>query len=182
MQEMSHYGCVQLNKNQIDQLTKNVFSQHEKGYWITNRDFIGKNANVLAKSIGLSLTDDIRMLYGETSADHLFVQEEQMMPFLPIVQVTNVDDGIEKSIQAEHGFQHTASIFSNNLETITKFTKAIDTDIVVVNGPTLGGNGGMAGEAYFSHTIASPTGEGICRPRDFTRVRRMAVYNSLQQV
>ena len=182
MSAMTKYGAVLLNANQIKNLTAQVFSKNDKGGVVTNRDFIGKNANVLANAVGLSLSDDVRLLYGETGADHLFVKEEQMMPFMPIVKVKSADEGIALSVQAEHGFQHTASIYSNHLETITKFTRAIDTDIVVVNGPTLAGNGGYAGEAYFSHTIASPTGEGICRPRDFARVRRLATFNSLQIV
>jgi len=30
------------------------------------------------------------------------VQEEQMMPMLPIVRVKSVEGGIERSLQAEH--------------------------------------------------------------------------------
>jgi propionaldehyde dehydrogenase len=71
-------------------------------------------------------------------------------------------------------------IHSNNLNTITKFTRALKTNIVVVNGPSLAGNGGFSGEGTFSHTIAGATGEGICTPKDFARVRRLAVYGSLQ--
>jgi len=70
-------------------------------------------------------------------------------------------------------------IHSNDLKTITKFAQAVDTSIVVVNGSCLVGNGGMAGEGTFSHTIASPTGEGICTPRHFARMRRLSVNKTL---
>ncbi len=73
-------------------------------------------------------------------------------------------------------------IYSNDLDTITAFSKVVDTDVLVVNGPSMAGNGQPAGEGYFSHTIASPTGEGICTPRDFARVRRICTYNSLRSV
>ena len=73
-------------------------------------------------------------------------------------------------------------IHSNDLGHITRFTKMMDTDIVVVNGPSVAGNGPNAGEGYFSHTIASPTGEGVCTPRNFARVRRLSLYKSLQIV
>ena len=63
---------------------------------------------------------------------------------------------------------------------ITAFNKAVDTDIVVVNGPSLAGLGGYAGEGTFSHTVSSPTGEGICTPRNFARVRRLALYKAFQ--
>lgn len=180
MTTMEEFGAVRLNRTQISQLESQVFSRNDKGHVVTGRDFIGKNANVLARAIGMQLSDEVRLLFGETSFDSLFVQEEQMMPFLPIVRVKDATEGIKLSVKAEHGFKHTAMIYSNNLDVITKFNKAVDTDIVVVNGASLAGNGGYAGEAYFSHTIASPTGEGIATPRDFARIRRLAMYKSLQ--
>ena len=182
MQEMEKRGAVRLNTSQIDTLTKQVFSKNDRGQTTINRNFIGKNASVLAKAVGLQIADDVRLLFGETQFENLFVQEEQMMPFLPIVKVRDVKEGIEKSVAAEHDFGHTAMIYSNNLDNITQFTKAIDTDIVVVNGPSLAGNGGYGGEAYFSHTIASPTGEGVCSPRNFARIRRLSFYKDLQIV
>jgi acyl-CoA reductase-like NAD-dependent aldehyde dehydrogenase len=180
MQAMANAGAVRLNAAQIEMLTAKAFGKNDKGQVFVSRDLIGKNANVLAAIAGLTLPDQVRILYGETDKNHLFVQEEQMMPFLPIVRCPSVEQAIEWSVEAEHGFGHTAMIYSNHLETITRFTRAIDTDIVVVNGPSGAGNGGYSGEGYFSHTIASPTGEGICTPRDFARVRRLAIYENLQ--
>jgi acyl-CoA reductase-like NAD-dependent aldehyde dehydrogenase len=182
MQAMKDAGAVHLNAAQIDSLTKNAFNKRDNGQLVVSRDYIGKNASVLAKGAGITVSDSVKMLFGETSSDHPFVQEEQMMPFLPVVRVKDVNEGIELAVQAEHNYEHTAAIYSNNLDNITRFTKAINTDIVVVNGPSLAGNGGYGGEAYFSHTIASPTGEGICTPRHFARVRRLAMYKSLTQV
>ena len=179
MKTMEEFGAIRLNAQQIDSLSGQVFS-HKNGHVVTGRDFIGKNANVLAKAIGINLPDDVRLLFGETNFDNLFVQEEQMMPFLPIVKVRDANQGIEFAAKTEHGFKHTAMIYSNNLDVITKFNKVLDTDIVVVNGASYAGNGGYEGEAYFSHTIASPTGEGICTPRNFARIRRLAMYKSLQ--
>ncbi len=179
MRTLLEFGAVQLNSQQIDVLAGQVFST-KNGHIVTSRDFIGKNANVLARVVGLNLSDDVRLLFGETTFDHPFVQEEQMMPFLPIVKVKDAKEGIELSAKAEHGFKHTAMIYSNNLDVITKFNKVLDTDIIVVNGASYAGNGGYEGEAYFSHTIASPTGEGICTPRNFARIRRTAIYKSLQ--
>lgn len=179
---MEEQGAVRLNPNQTASLTQKAFSKNQKGQVTVGRDYIGKNASVLAEAAGLNMGDEVRLLIGETDFDHLFVQEEQMMPFLPVVKVDSVEQGIEYSVRAEHGFQHTAMIHSNDINTITQFTKAIDTDIVVANGSSLAGNGGYGGEAYFSHTIASPTGEGICTPRNFARIRRLATFRALQQV
>jgi acyl-CoA reductase-like NAD-dependent aldehyde dehydrogenase len=179
MKVMERAGAVRLQKPQIEQLAEKAFLKNDKGNVYTNREFIGKNASVLAKAVGLNISDEIRTLFGEAEFSCLFVQEEQMMPYLPVVKVRDVDEGIRFSVEAEHAYGHTAMIYSNNLNNITKFAKAIDTDIVVVNGTSLAGNGGMSGEGYFSHTIASPTGEGICTPRNFARVRRISFSGSL---
>lgn len=182
MQALTYAGAVRLNAAQIEALTQQAFQRNEKGEQVVVRDYIGKNARVLAQTAGLSISDEVRLLFGETTAGHPFVQEEQMMPFMPVVRVKSIAEGIEQCVQAEHHFGHTAIIHSNNLKAITQFTKAIDTDIVVVNGPSLAGNGPKAGEGYFSHTISSPTGEGVCTPRTFARIRRLAVYGALQLV
>ena len=180
MQMMAKFGAVRLDDSQMNNLERQIFSKNDKGNIVTGRDFIGKNASVLAKAVNLTLGDEVRLLYGERSFDSLFVQEEQMMPFLPVVRVRDAKEGIRLAVEAEHEFKHTAMIYSNNLDTITEFNKAIDTDIVVVNGASLAGNGGYTGEAYFSHTIASPTGEGIATPRNFARIRRLVTYRNLQ--
>ncbi len=183
MQEMQTAGAVRLNETQIKALTEKAIPVSEKNREpYPSREFIGKNANVLAKAAGLDLSDDVKMLFGETGFDHPFVQVEQMMPFLPVVRVKSAEEGIELSYRAEHNFGHTAIIHSNNLDVITRFTRKMDTDIVAVNGPSLAGLGPKAGESYFSHTLASPTGEGVCTPRNFARVRRLAMYKSLQIV
>jgi acyl-CoA reductase-like NAD-dependent aldehyde dehydrogenase len=182
MNTMSQAGAVRLDKRQIGMLTEKAFEKGKDGHFYPGRHYIGKNANILGRAAGLDLSDDVRILFGETEFEHLFVQQEQMMPFLPVIKVRDREEGIRLAAKAEHKFGHTAVIYSNHLETITRFTKAIDTDIVVVNGPSLAGNGPRAGEGYFSHTISSPTGEGICTPRNFARVRRLSIYKSLQIV
>jgi acyl-CoA reductase-like NAD-dependent aldehyde dehydrogenase len=182
MDAMGQEGAVQLNASQIEALSSQVFSKTQSGKWAVSRDFIGKNAAVLAAAVGLNLTDEVRLLYGEVDFDHPFVEEEQMMPFMPVVRTRDVKEAMRLAFEAEHRFGHTAMIHSNDLEAITEFCKLIDTDIVVVNGNSLAGNGPPAGEGYFSHTISSPTGEGICTPRDFARIRRICTYNSLRIV
>jgi acyl-CoA reductase-like NAD-dependent aldehyde dehydrogenase len=180
---MQQAGAVALNRLQVQALTERVFSREANGGWRLNRELVGKNASALAKAAGrLTVSDDVRILFGETEFDHPFVQEEQMMPFLPVVRVRDAREGIELAVRAEHGYRHTAMIHSNNLETITEFAKALNTSIVVVNGSSLAGNGPPAGEGYFSHTISSPTGEGVCTPRDFARIRRICVKGALRIV
>ncbi len=46
--------------------------------------------------------------------------------------------------------------------------------ILVANGPNYAGLG-QSGEGFTSFSIASPTGEGLTRPRTFSRIRRVTV-------
>ena len=39
-----------------------------------------------------------QLLVGETKADHIFVQQEQMMPFIPFVRVRNVEEAMDLAI------------------------------------------------------------------------------------
>jgi aldehyde dehydrogenase len=119
------------------------------------------------------------LLFGETDGKHPFVVEEQMMPFVPIVRVKTVEEGIELSKVAEHNYKHTAIIHSHDVENITAMGRALDTSIFVKNGPCMTGLG-LGGEGYLSYSIATPTGEGVTNPGTFTRVRRCVMVDNLR--
>jgi acyl-CoA reductase-like NAD-dependent aldehyde dehydrogenase len=182
MDAMARAGAVRLTRDQVKALAAKAFPENEKGEVTTSREFVGKNASVLARAAGLSIGDEVRLLFGEADFDCLFVQEEQMMPYLPVVRVKDVEEGIAMAKKAEHRYGHTAMIHSNNLETITRFGRTMNTSITVVNGSSLAGLGGMAGEGTFSHTVSSPTGEGVCTPRHFARIRRLVFSGTLDFV
>ncbi len=71
------------------------------------RDLVGRDVSELAAAAGVSVPAGTDLLFGETKADHAFVVEEQMMPFVPIVRVPDADAGIAASVEAEHGYRHT---------------------------------------------------------------------------
>lgn len=173
---MVQYSAHELDANQIEALAKEAFVMGPDGEPAANRELVGRCAWVLAERIGLKVGESLRMLIGETSADHIFVQEEQMMPFLPIVRVRDVDEGIRLSIISEHGYKHTAIIHSRNIENMHKMACAVDTTIFVKNGPSFAGVG-LGGEGFGTYSIAGPTGEGLTSPRTFTRARRCALVD-----
>ncbi len=172
-------GNVRLSPQQMNQLTDKALTLEGKHYLI-HRDYVGRNANVLAKAIGLNLSEKVPLLFGETERNHPWVVAEQMTSCIPVVKVRNFEDGLLAAQKAEHRFKHTASIFTNDMKRATKYTKALDCDIHVINGGTLRGDGGDLGEGYFSHTVATPTGEGICTPLDFCRKRRIMISGSMR--
>ncbi len=179
MAEMGKAGSVLLNVMQIDKLADMAFQKDEKGQLILNRDLVGQNADKLADLIHLTVPDGTVMLYGETGNDHIFVREEQMMPFLPIIRARDFEDAIELAYQSEHGYGHTAIIHSNNMERVTRFIKRMRCCINVVNGASPDALNPLTTGGYTTHTVASPTGEGVTVPRTFTKIRRITINHSM---
>ena len=64
--------------------------------------------------------------------------EEQMMPFLPIVRVKSVEEGIARSLEAEHNYKHTSIIHSHDVENMTAMARALDTTLVYQERPVHG--------------------------------------------
>lgn len=173
---MVQYSAYELNAQQIDALSQVAFVDGPDGHPMANRELVGRNASVLGERIGLKLDDSLRMLIGETDANHVFVREEQMMPFLPIVRVPNIDQAIREAVISENGYGHTAIIHSRNIENMHRMARAANTTIFVKNGPSYAGVG-LGGEGFGTYSIAGPTGEGLTSPRTFTRQRRCALVD-----
>jgi aldehyde dehydrogenase len=184
MSEMQNNGAVKLNSSQLDALTKAAFTFKEGqgggcAHASVNRDFIGKDPGVLAAAAGINLPAGTQLLFAETDANHPFVVEEQMMPFLPIVRVKSLEEGVERSLVAEHGYKHTAIIHSHDIRAMTTMGRALDTTLFIKNGASMAGLG-LGGEGYLSYSIATPTGEGVTNPRTFTRTRRCVMVDNLK--
>lgn len=176
---MLERGSYELSPYEIEALTKVAFKT-EGGVGCPtrtmNRELVGRDPVVLARAIGLDIDPATRLLIGETAFTHPFVQEEQLMPFLPIVRCRDVDEAINFALQAEHGYGHTAVIHSKNIENMSRMAHAMNTTIFVKNGPSYAGLG-VGGEGYTSFSIASPTGEGLTSARTFSRQRRCTLVD-----
>jgi propionaldehyde dehydrogenase len=163
---MQENGAVLLKGRDVERLRKLVIHDGH-----TVRERVGRNASTYLDDLNISYTGDPRLIIAEVKADHDFVQHELLMPILGIVRVPNVDVAIEEAMKAEHGFRHTASMYSRDLDALHKMANAFDGSVFVKNAPNYAGLG-FGGEGYTSFTIASPTGEGMTTVENFTRVRR----------
>jgi len=180
---MRRAGAYQLDAAAIDKLTRAAFTFEGGGGGCArahvNKAFVGKDVSVLAAAAGVSVPASTELLFGETDENHAFVVEEQMMPFIPIVRVPNVDAAIAAAVKAEHGYRHTAVIHTQNVETATRMARVMNTTLFLHNAASPASLG-VGGPGYFSHTIATPTGEGITTPLTFTRERQMVVGSALR--
>ncbi|WP_333677205.1 aldehyde dehydrogenase family protein [Muricomes intestini] len=176
--ELMHYmvneqGCYLASKEEQDALTAVVMKDGR-----LNRHCVGRDAKTLLGMIGVSVPDNIRCIVFEGPKEHPLITTELMMPILGIVRAKDFDDAIEQAVWLEHGNRHSAHIHSKNVDNITKYAKAIDTAILVKNGPSYAALG-FGGEGYCTFTIASRTGEGLTSASTFTKRRRCVMTDSL---
>jgi acyl-CoA reductase-like NAD-dependent aldehyde dehydrogenase len=103
------------------------------------------------------------------------------MPVIPMVRVDDTDRAIDFAVEVEHGFRHSASMHSTNIDKLSRMARVINCSLFVKNGSMFNGMG-FGGAGYTSFTIASPTGEGFTRARHFTRERRCVLVDNFRIV
>ncbi len=182
--EMQKVGAYKINTEEARRLADIVLveTKNPKTGIIkktVSRECVGRDAKVLLAKIGITVSDDVRCIIAETDFEHPFVQNELMMPILPIVRVPNIDVAIDMAVKAEHGNRHTAHMHSKNIDNLTRFARAVETTIFVKNAPSYAGIG-FGGEGHTTFTIAGPTGEGLTSARSFTRYRRCVLSESFR--
>jgi propionaldehyde dehydrogenase len=188
--QMQRSGAYLIARQEVERLLPVIMTakseaaagsvQTGKAYGI-NKDYVGKDAQCILRKIGIEVPASIKVVICEVAPDHPFVIEELMMPVLPVVRVSDIYAAIELAVKVEHGNRHTAVIHSKNVDTMTRFAKAIETTIFVKNAPSFAGIG-VGGEGFSTFTIAGPTGEGLTSPRSFTRQRRCVLVDALSIV
>jgi acyl-CoA reductase-like NAD-dependent aldehyde dehydrogenase len=176
--EMKRNGAHELNAEQTDRVTRLAIADagrpgHEGA---ANKAYVGKDAAVIARAIGVEVPPETRILLCEVGRDHPLVWTEQLMPVLPLVRVSSADEGIDLALACEHGFRHTAVMHSRNIEKLSRMAKVMNCSLFVKNGSAFNGLG-CGGAGFTSWTIASPTGEGLTRASTFSRERRCALID-----
>ena len=182
-ENLSRAGAIVLGAHQTEQLKKLII-ETDKGprkHGAINRKYVGKDAAVILRDAGIACPPDKRLAVCEVDADHTFLWTELMMPVLALTRVRHVDEAIDFAVEVEHGYRHTASMHSRNIDKLHAMARACDCSIFVKNGPNAAGLG-WNGEGPTSFTIASPTGEGMTTAKSFTRIRRCTLVDRFRIV
>jgi acyl-CoA reductase-like NAD-dependent aldehyde dehydrogenase len=179
--QMAVHGAVELSGRQAEAVARVAIV--EPGgpgrHGVPNKDLVGRSAHLIARTAGVEVPADARILLLEVGREHPLVWTEQLMPVLPLVRMPSADAAIEFAVQVEHGYRHTAMIHSHDIERLSRMAKLMDCSIFVKNGPCTAGLG-SGGAGYASFTVASPTGEGVTRARTFTRERRCTLVDAFR--
>ena len=182
-EHFGRHGALVLAPHQTETLRR-LLLEKENGprqHAVIQRKYVGKNVDVILREAGIPCDPSKRLAVCEVDNDHPFLWTEMMMPVLPLTRVRTVDEAIDFAILVEHGFRHTASMHSRNIEKLSRMARECNCSIFVKNGPNLAGLG-YGGEGPTSFTIASPTGEGMTTARSFTRLRRCTLVDAFRIV
>ena len=171
-------GGYFVTDRQRDRLEHLVLANDGKS---ARKDWIGRDASKILEAIGGQSSPSIEVLLVESDESSPFVQGELLMPVLGFVRVRSADEAIAMAKRVEHGFGHTAAMYSRRVDRLHAMARTIDTSIFTKNAPTYAGIG-LGGEGYTSFTIASPTGEGLTNARHFTRERRCTLVDAFRIV
>lgn len=142
---------------------------------------IGRDASVILDKAEVSYAGDPRLVIMEVDQTHPLVMKEQLLPVIPFVRVSDFEAAMKLAKTVEQGFRHTAVIHSQDVKRITRYAKELKVDIMVANAPSWSGLAVKA-EGHYTHTIASPTGEGVCTPKTYTREQRTVLVGALYTV
>lgn len=180
---MLQHNAVLIERSRLPQLEQTIFTKMAgpRGHAEINRAFIGKNAEIILRKMGMSVPSTVRLGIVEVDENHPLMWTEQMMPILPIARVPNVDYAIDLAIQMEGFNRHTFIMHSRNIDKLSRMAKECNASIFVKNGRAVAGLG-YGGEGFTSFTIASPTGEGLTTARTFSRWRRCVLVDHFRIV
>ena len=144
-----------------------------------NRDFVGRNAQVILEKIGYKVGANIRIILVETDEMHPFAQEEMLMPILPLIRAADFNEAFAMAKRLEHGFRHSACIHSKNVDNMSRMAREMQTTMFVKNSASLASIG-VGGDCPTAFTIATATGQGPTTPASFCRVRRCVLHGSFR--
>jgi propionaldehyde dehydrogenase len=173
---MFENGAYELkDKKEIELLERTILNDDHT----PNKNFVGKDATYILEKIGMKVPASVRLIIVETTEDHPFAQEELLMPVLPMIRVADFNDALAMALRLEHGFRHSAVIYSTNIDHMSRMAHEIDTTMFVKNAPAYCSLGADS-DCPVTLTIATATGQGATSPESFCRMRRCVLSGAFR--
>ena len=144
-----------------------------------NKDYVGKDATYILEKIGIRVPSSVRLVLVETDENHPFAEEELLMPVLPMIRVPDFETGLAMAKRLEHGFHHSAVIYSTNINHMSIMAREMETTMFVKNAPAYASLGADS-DCAVTLTIATTTGQGATSPTSFCRLRRCVLNGAFR--
>ncbi|MDX2473976.1 MAG: aldehyde dehydrogenase, partial [Candidatus Krumholzibacteria bacterium] len=131
LKQMGANGAYLVDQSELRRLEKVIFDEFPgpRTHGTINKKWVGKNADVILAEIGVRVGPEVRLVIADVPEDHPLVWSEQLMPVLPVVRVSDVNRAIDLARESEHGFGHSASMHSRNIENLSRMARTINTSI-----------------------------------------------------
>ena len=169
----------ELTSGEMDRLASAAIKKGGRGVEpVLNRDFVGKDAAIIAGMLGISVSSKVRLLWGLVDVEHPYMWTEQLMPVLPFAETGDIERSIDLAVEMEGGNGHTAVMHSQDVSRLTRMARKAGCSIFVKNGPSYMGLG--MGEGFATLSIATPTGDGLVSARHFTRPLRCVLVDNFR--
>ncbi len=99
MDQVADYLILQMEKNgaylvQDEGVIQKMIDMTIMENGAPSRKFIGKDANYILAEAGIKVDFDVRVIILRADKIHPFVVEEMLMPILPVVTVSDFDEGL----------------------------------------------------------------------------------------
>lgn len=173
---MLQHGAHELkDRSEIERLERLILNENGS----VNKAFVGKDATYILEKIGIKVPASVRFVLVETDENHPFAQEELLMPVLPMIRVADFDEGLAMAKRLEHNFQHSAVIYSTDIDHMSVMAREIKTTMFVKNAPAYASLGADS-DCPVTLTIATATGQGATSPASFCRMRRCVLNGAFR--
>jgi acyl-CoA reductase-like NAD-dependent aldehyde dehydrogenase len=78
---------------------------------------------VIGRQIGIRFPTSVACCSPKLPEEHPFVQHELLMPVIGLVRYPDVTAAIAGAVRCEHGFGHTAVMYSQNIEALSAMAR-----------------------------------------------------------
>ncbi|MFH1653578.1 MAG: aldehyde dehydrogenase family protein [Pseudomonadota bacterium] len=158
--EFEDQGAYFLSDEEIDKISP-ICINPETG--LMNPRIVGRSANVLAELAGISAPKGTTCLIAkQTHIGHEYpLSGEILAPILAWYIADGFDSALKMCIELNYrgGIGHTASIYSNDEESIMHFSRLMNAGRIVINTPSSqGGVGGIFNGLHTSFTLGCGAG------------------------
>ncbi|MGO4970869.1 aldehyde dehydrogenase [[Clostridium] aminophilum] len=141
------------------------------------RKWIGRSAEEILAGAGIRAEKGTRLILLESDDEAPLVTKELKIPVLGLVRVENYEEGLQKMLEIEQRYRHTASIHSTCIDRLNEAAKKLQTGVFIKNGPALSAIGVTGMKGPCSMMVANTTGEGAVSARHFARRRKCMMTN-----
>ena len=160
IEEFKKIKCHVCTKEEIKKLTPVVIDIDTDAM---NYKFVGKEAYKIANEAGIKIPEDTKILICEITSKNHPLLKEKLMPVLAVCKAESETDALNKCLQVNYngGTGHTAGVFAEDENIISRFQNLINSGRVIVNQPTsLGGLGGVYNNLSTTLSFGCGTGGG----------------------